>query len=79
MTTITCKLPDDLAARLDQVALEQRRSKSAILRDALEHRLKGRGKPVVSAYDLVKSLCGSIHGGPADLAINPAQLQGFGE
>jgi hypothetical protein len=82
MTTITCKLPDDLAARLDRVALNERRSKSAILREALEQRLKARRKPVISAYDLVKQLCGTVVGGasvPCDLATNPQYLKGFGE
>ncbi len=79
MTTITCKLPDTLAAQLDRAAREQRSSKSAILREALEQQLQGRRKPVVSAFDLVKQLCGSIEGGPTDLATNPKHLSGFGE
>jgi predicted DNA-binding protein len=79
MTTITCKLPDGLAAQLDAVAREQRLSKSAILREALEQRLQGRRKPTVTAFDLVKQLCGSIEDGPTDLATNPEHLKGFGE
>ncbi len=79
MTTITCKLPDGLAGQLDAVAREERRSKSAILREALEHRLQRSRKPAVSAFDLVKQLCGSIDEAPADLATNPEHLDGFGE
>jgi predicted DNA-binding protein len=78
MTTITCKLPDDLAAQLNAAAREERRPKSAILREALEQRLQGSRKPVVSAFDLVKPLRGSIKEGPADLATNPEHLNGFG-
>jgi predicted transcriptional regulator len=79
MTTITCKLPDGLAAQLDSVAREQRLSKSAILREALEQRLQGGRKPVVYAFDLVKHLCASIEAGPTDLATNPEHLDGFGQ
>jgi hypothetical protein len=79
MTIITCKLPNDLAAQLDAVGREQRLSKSAILREALEQRLQGSRKPVVYAFDLVKQLCGWIEEGPSDLATNPEHLNGFGE
>jgi predicted DNA-binding protein len=78
-TTITCKLPDDLAAQLNAASREQGRPKSAILREALEQRLQGSRKPVVYAFDLVKQLCGSIEEGPADLATNPEHLNGFGQ
>jgi hypothetical protein len=80
MTTITCKLPEKLAAQLDSVARAERRSKSAVLREALEDRFKKkRRRNVVSGYDLVKHLCGSLKGGPADLATNPKHMKGFGE
>jgi hypothetical protein len=80
MTTITCKLPEKLAAQLDSVARAERRSKSSMVREALEDRFKKkRRRGFVSGYDLVKHLCGSIKGGPTDLATNPAHMQGFGE
>ena len=80
MTTITCKVSERLAAQLDTVARRERRSKSAVMREALEDRLKAnRRRGSVSAYDLVKHLCGSIKGGPSDLATNPKHMKGFGE
>jgi len=80
MTTITCKLPEKLAAELDSLARTERRSKSALVREALEDRLKPkRRRRSVSGYDLVKHLCGSLKGGPSDLATNPAHMKGFGE
>jgi hypothetical protein len=80
MTTITCKLPEKLAAQLDSLARAERRSKSAVVREALEDRLKAkRRRGSVSGYDLVKHLCGSLKGGPTDLATNPAHMKGFGE
>lgn len=80
MTTITCKLPEALAAQLTSLAREERRSKSAILRDALEDRLKAREKaPMVTALSLVKHLCGVMQGEPADLATNPQHMRDFGK
>lgn len=80
MTTITCKVPEKLAAQLDALARTERRSKSAVVREALEERLKTkRRRGQVTAYDLVKHLCGSIKDGPSDLATNPKYMEGFGE
>jgi len=80
MTTITCKLPEKLAAQLEALARTERRSKSALVREALENRLKAqRRRGQVTAYDLVKHLCGSIKDGPSDLATNPKYMEGFGE
>ena len=80
MTTITCKVSEKLAAQLDTLARAERRSKSALVREALEDRLKAkRRRGPVMACDLVKHLCGSIKGGPSDLATNPAHMKGFGE
>jgi len=78
MRTITCKVPENLAAELDSLARAERRSKSAVVREAQEDRLKTkRRRGVVSGYDLVKHLCGSLKGGPTDLATNPAHNEGF--
>ncbi len=78
--TLTCKLPEALAARLDALAKEQRCSKSAILREALEARLAAKdGIKQVTAFDLVGHLCGALPGGPSDLSTNPEHMRGFGE
>lgn len=80
MTTITCKVPEKLAAQIESLARSERRSKSALVREALEHRLQeNRRRGPVRAMDLVKHLCGSIKGGPSDLATNPKHMRGFGE
>ena len=78
MTTITCKIPDHLDAKLEAAARQRRVPKSEIVREALEQRLvarRGRGK--TSAFDLVKSLCGSLNG-PTDLSANAAYLEDLG-
>ncbi len=80
MTTITCKVSEKLAAELTALARRERRSKSALLREALEARVKvKRGGRSVSAFDLVKHLSGRLKGAPSDLATNPTHMKGFGE
>jgi len=80
MPTITCKVTEKLAAQLDTLARVERRSKSALLREALEAWLKKqRRRAPVCAFDLVKHLCGSLKGGPSDLATNPEYMKGFGQ
>ena len=79
MTTITCKVPEKLAAQLDTLARAERRSKSALIREALEDRVKiKRRRGPVTAYDLVKHIVGTLEG-PSDLATNPEHMKGFGE
>jgi hypothetical protein len=78
MTTLTCKIPEKLHAELEALARRQRLSKSAVLRRALEKHLrqssKGSGP---RAFDLVKSLCGTLRG-PPDLSTNPRHLEELG-
>ena len=78
MTTITCKIPDQLDARLEAMARQRRVPKSTIVREALEQRLK-RGPDVaaLTAYDLAKSVCGTLSG-PSDLATKRRYMEGFG-
>jgi len=79
MTTITCKIPGKLNAALEAMARTRRVSKSAILREALEHTTRRSSRRTTpTAYDLVKHLCGRVRG-PKDLSTNPKHLQGFGE
>ena len=40
MTTISLKIPDELVARMDAVASARRTNRSALLREALEEKLK---------------------------------------
>jgi predicted DNA-binding protein len=77
MTTITCKIPKEIDARLEAAARQRRVTKSQIVRDALLANLR-KAKPKLSAFDLVKDLCGVIKGGPRDYASNPKYLKDFG-
>ena len=78
MPTITCKIPDEVSARLEAAARRRRIPKSQIIREALVANLK-KNKSKPSAYDLMKDVCGIIKGGPKDYASNPKYLKGFGE
>jgi len=79
MTTITCKLPENLDAQLEAVAEKRGISKSHLVREAIEENLRKEKKRVkLSAYDVMKAACGIVKGGPRDLASNPKYLKGFG-
>lgn len=77
MTTITCKIPDKISTHLDAVARQRRVPKSQIVREALAATLR-KSKPKVSAFDLIKDVCGIIKGGPKDYASHSRHLKGFG-
>jgi hypothetical protein len=38
-----------------------------------------KSKPKVSAFDLIKDVCGIVKGGPKDYASHHRHLKGFGE
>lgn len=79
MTTISLKIPDELIARMDAVARARRTSRSALLREALEEKLKvvARTTPP-SFYEQSADLCGRECSGLGDLASHPKHLEGFG-
>jgi hypothetical protein len=75
MTTLTCKIPKKLDARLARRARLDRISKRHFVRKALEQAAPPMAEG--TAFDLVKEWCGSLSG-PSDLATNPKYLEGFG-
>jgi hypothetical protein len=80
MTTITCKIPDELNAQLDAEAARKLLPKSALVREAIERSLKhGRKARRQTAFDRVKHLCGIIKDGPKDLSTNPKYMKDFGK
>lgn len=76
MKTISVKLPAPLAAWLTEEARELGRSKSALVRQALEQQRNQPGKG--TCLHLMEDLCGSVRG-PRDLSTNPKHLSGFGK
>lgn len=76
MKTVSVKLPSPLADWLTRQARELRRSKSALVRQALEQQRSKPGKG--SCLHLMEDLCGSVRG-PRDLSTNPKHMEGFGK
>jgi hypothetical protein len=77
MKTITFKADERLDNWLEKEAKTLRVSKSQILRDTVEMRMKQlKGK---SCYDLSKDLCGSFRSGVPDLATNKKYMKNFGK
>ncbi len=77
MTTLTFKVPTELALKLKRESQRKRVPKSRILREALAKELKSvKGNPTL--YDLMKDGIGCISSGKGDLSTNPKYLEGFG-
>jgi Arc/MetJ-type ribon-helix-helix transcriptional regulator len=80
MTTISLKIPEELVSRMDAMAKSKRTSRSALLREALEEKLKTMTrKTPLSLYEQSADLCGKGKSGLRDLASNPKHLEGFGQ
>jgi predicted transcriptional regulator len=74
--TVSVKLPPALAAWLTQQARELRRTKSDLVRQALERQRSTSSQG--TCMELMQDICGSVQG-PTDLSTNPKHLAGFGE
>ena len=78
MTTVSLKLPDPLALRLEVTARRNSISKSALIRAALETYLReDEAVPEDSALSHVPDLKGVLTG-PEDLSVNSSYLKNFG-
>ena len=80
MKTMTVKLPDEVAIRLEKRAERLGVSKSAVVRESLERELLSSDAPEdePSAYDLMKDGFGCVNSGLGDLSTNPKHMEGFG-
>ena len=76
MTTLICRIPEKLDARLKRLAQQAKVPKGRFVRKALEQVVR-QPRANGIAFDLVSALCGSLSG-PSDLATNPKHLEGFG-
>ena len=78
MHTISLKVPESLASRLEDTARQKGVSKSTLIRDALEAYLQAdRAERAESALSQVAELAG-ILSGPEDLSVNKEYLRNFG-
>jgi len=81
MSTLTIQLPDELKGQLARAARQSGKTPARFVRETLEHRLKSQGRGTdghASLYELSGELCGSVTGGPRDLAGNKKHLNGYG-
>lgn len=77
--TVTVKLPQPLAAKLDALVRRRKQSKSTLVREAIERLADEDGMSKKgSVFDLVKDLKGIVKKGPKDLSTNPKHMRGFG-
>ena len=78
MALITLKVPAETAARIARIAARRRVSKSTVVREALEEKLR-ESTDEPSVHDLMKSDLGAVDSGVRDLGHNPKHLSGFGK
>jgi metal-responsive CopG/Arc/MetJ family transcriptional regulator len=76
MKILSLKLPPGLSVKLERAARQRGKSKSEVVRAALEQFLKAE-RPM-SALELAGDLVGGGEG-PGDLSTNPKYMEGFGE
>jgi len=84
MKTLSVKLPEALAKWLAGEARLTRRSRSALVREALEakrndHSAESRGSKEPMNMDEALGSLGGTFRGPKDLATNPKYFDGFGK
>lgn len=78
MKTISLKLPAPLANWLAKRANELGRSRSDLVRQALEEQRQGKSKSEKSCAELMAEFSGFFQG-PRDLSTNPKYMRGFGK
>lgn len=77
-TTLTLKVPREMAQKLEAVSAKKRVSKSKIMRDALAVALREE-KAEPTLYDLMKDGLGCFDSGVTDKSTNPKYMKGFGK
>lgn len=75
MTVVSVKVPDALVRRIDTLARESGKSRSEVIRDALEAWSGHHGGG--SLLDMAGDLVGALEG-PGDLSTSPEHLEGYG-
>ena len=77
MSTVSLKMPEELATRLAAAARRRGITRSALVRDALESYLRRGGAGNGTAADLARDLIGVLEG-PRDLSEHSKHTKGFG-
>ena len=78
MRTLSLRMPEALDAKLSNLARKRGKSKSELVRVAVEALVNGRARGrFVSCHDLSGDLVGCAEG-PRDLSCNQKHMRGFG-
>ena len=77
MTTLSLKLPDQLAEELAIAAARRRVSKAALAREMLETSL-APARARLTAYEVMREACGVVTDAPRDLAASKRHLANYG-
>jgi hypothetical protein len=73
------EIPSKLKSQVAAAARRAGTTPDRFVREAVEARLRnGSMASPPSLYDLSRDLCGSVTGGPSDLARNKRHLRGYG-
>lgn len=78
MPTLTLKVSEETAAYLVAESKRLGISKSRLMRDAIEKRLR-RSKATPSLYDRMKDGFGCFDSGVTDLSTNKKYMEGYGK
>ena len=77
MPLLTLKVPPETATRLERIAARRRMSKSAVIREALDDKLRQvADEPTL--HEAMKTSLGVLDSGLADLGHNSKHLAKFG-
>jgi Arc/MetJ-type ribon-helix-helix transcriptional regulator len=79
MKTIALKLPDELLTKIEHAANKRGKTRSAVMREALEDFLAdNRNLAGGSCLDLARDLAGCVQA-PEDLSTNPTHMDDYGK
>lgn len=79
MSTLSIKLSKVLDEKLTTTAKKRKKTKAAVVREALQEYLAEQDADSVSAYELAKDYIGIIDDGPTDLSTNKKYMEGYGQ
>ena len=81
MKTLSVKIPESLSNWLIEESRRTRRSRSELVREALELRILGKQNNKPKARNMVDALlsCGGTFVGPGDLSTNAKYFDDFGK
>ncbi len=77
MSSVSLKMPEELATRLTAAARRRGMTRSALVRDALESYLRRVGARNGSAAEVARDLIGVVEG-PRDLSQHSKHMKRFG-